>query len=327
MRLLQRRRTFVHPHGVLLPLLYAVPLRQSQQQDQVSVRYAICPGVCEQRVTGCLCSWTATSLQRFGPTTFLQWFRFLSVLAVLYIFCWFNYEKFAALYMQQRGEDLHQSPHADDFDAYSYVEMSDESRELKTWATVFDALVTWITLIFIVLLAALRWRVRSRFYIPAMCETRAGDNKLCGWVEDVCCMACCQACAMAQMARHTFALVDERCDPASDPGPIEAFPGLQGAAQPVLTNAMHQYPQYAQQPSPWPSSQVPQAVHAPPAPVPTVSGQVEVGRLVQGHFPAPASSCPQAGVPTASAMAEVPVATHVNAQEAEVGVSRNEARS
>jgi len=140
---------------------------------------------------------------------------------------------------------------------------------------------------------------------------------------------------MAQMARHTLALVGDRCDPYADPGPIEVFPAAHAVA-PGFVNTMQPHPQ--QHFIPHHPQQVPQAYYSPhgthgaaPAPVGQV---VEVGQLVQSNFPAPAAST---GVPTATVsqsaaragmvdtgMVDVPMATHV--PEPPLGLSRNEAR-
>ena len=258
-------------------------------------------------------SWSWTGLRGCGPTTFVQWFRFLLVLAIVYLFCSFNYSVFASLAQEQYQEDIRESPYYKD--GRLHVEVSDETKELHMWAIFFD-FGTWVTgAVFFALLVMLRQRVRARFYIPAACEGRAGDSPFCGLVEDMACMLACQPCAAAQMARHTLALVGERCDPSSDPGPIEVFPAVQAPVPPASINSMQQFPAHGH------------GVAPPIAHVPTATGQVvPVGQLVQGHFPAPAS-VPAAGLPTATITpqnesADVPVAAHVTP-----GMGRSEARA
>ena len=184
-----------------------------------------------------------------------------------------------------------------------------------------------MTVVLIVLLAILRKRVRERFLIPSICERRAGESPFCGSLEDVACMVCCQACALAQIARHTLALVGDRCDPYSDPGPIEIFPVAHSQA-PGVVNSMHQNPTFPT----LSQAYVPQAVVSDNNSAPTQGRPVEVGRLVQDTFPAPAAS--SSNVPTASitedaagGQVQVPVAAHVSATEGQYGVSRDAARS
>lgn len=184
----------------------------------------------------------------------------------------------------------------------------------------------WISIVFIAFLAMLRKRVRQRFLIPSMCEQRAGESPVCGVVEDVLCMVACQACAVAQMARHTLALHGDRCDPYSDPGPIEVFPAAHTLAPGVVNSMQHQHQNQTFPPQA--QSYVPQAVLSAPA----QGSVVEVGRLVQDNFPTPASSsaAPAASVTGDAATGrqmEVPVATHVAPTPGQGGVSRDAARA
>lgn len=265
-------------------------------------------------------------MQCWGPNTFTQWLRFTGFLAFLYIFCNFNKSVFHNMGMEEYRKDVAKSPyHGQKYDG---VQVSQETRELFGWAAFFDTGTWVVSLFFIFLMALMRQRVRQRFLIPTMCENRAGENRFCGVVEDVLCMTTCWACSLAQIARHTFALVQsDRCDPWTDPGPIESFPVMHAA--PVSINSMQ--PQM---------HAVPSAQYVPPAPpgyytpdnvqmaTPARGQVVEVGQLVPGSFPAPASTG-EAGVPTAtvsqhSQQAHVPVAQHVS--QAPQGVSRSDAR-
>jgi len=259
----------------------------------------------------------------------VQWLRLLSVLACIYIFCSFNYSIFEYLAIEEYHNDIAKSPY---HDGYYHVQLSDETRELYAWAQVFDVGTVLMMTVFCVLLMILRQRVRNRFLIPTMCETVVGENPCCGLLEDFACVIFCQPCAMAQMARHTLALVGGNCDPYSDPGPIEVFPASHAVA-PGFVNSMRPHQQQMYMPHhPQQQGVVPQAYFSPHGVhgAPTVpAGQVvEVGQLVQSNFPAPAASI---GVPTASVtpntaptggMVDVPMASHVP----EAGVSRNEAR-
>jgi hypothetical protein len=47
-----------------------------------------------------------------------------------------------------------------------------------------------MSVVFIVMMARLRQRVRQRFLIPASCESRAGENVFCGILEDLLLMVC-----------------------------------------------------------------------------------------------------------------------------------------
>ena len=267
--------------------------------------------------------WCHGSIAR-GPTAFTQWLRFTGVLAFLYIFCTFNASVFHNMGMEEYNKDVAKSPWHDQ--DYAGVRVSQETRELFRWAAVFD-MGTWVvSLVFVFLMALLRQRVRQRFLIPTICENRAGENRFCGVVEDVLCMTTCWACSLAQIARHTFALVQsDRCDPWTDPGPIESFPVMHAA--PASVNSMQPQMQTVAQyvpPAP-PGYYTPDNMQmAPPA-----RGQVvEVGQLVPGSFPAPASTG-AVGVPTATVsqhgqQPEVPLAQHV--PEVPQGVSRSDAR-
>ena len=289
-----------------------------------------------------MCSWARASLGCWGPNTFSQWLRFITVLAVLYVICSFNYSMFHSLALDEYKKDIAKSPY---HDGYYHVQVSDETRELATWAEIFDLASVFLSVLFVVLLALLRQRVRQRFLIPAMCETRAGENPCCGIMEDVSCMVCCWVCSLAQMARHTYALIQgDRCDPYSDPGPIDVFPAAH--AMPVMVNNMqhHQHPQMqfqhpqmqfqhpqmqAQPPQMQQQGYVPPAYYAPHSMqgAPIAGAGVEVGQLVQDSFPTPAST---ADAPVATTVhhaphgVHVPVATHV--PEASQGVTRDKAR-
>jgi hypothetical protein len=48
----------------------------------------------------------------------------------------------------------------------------------------------FLSVVFIVMMALMRQRVRQRFLIPASCESRAGENVFCGIVEDLLLMVC-----------------------------------------------------------------------------------------------------------------------------------------
>jgi len=262
----------------------------------------------------------------------VQWLRFLTIFAAVYIFSSFNYTVFQSLATDEYINDIHKSPYyATEQNSY-YVEPSYRTKELRMYASLFDVLTLMLSVVFITLLAILRKRVRQRFLIPSMCEQRAGENPACGVLEDVLCMIGCQACAVAQMARHTLALVGDRCDLYSDPGPIEMFPAAH-TMSPMVVNSMSQQLQFHQPPQqPFAQqgqSYIPQAV--------VENGThpqgrvVEVGQLVQETFPSPATSggsgVPSANVTTAhSGQTEVPVARHAPA-DVEQGVSRDAARA
>ena len=131
-------------------------------------------------------SWGLGCLRGWGPTTFLQWLRFLSVFAAIYIFCSFNYTVFEALAADEYAKDIAKSPYHDD---HYHIQLSDETMDLYGWARFFDWGTVIMTTIFLVFLMLLRQRVRRRFLIPTMCEQRAGENDFCGLCEDFACMA------------------------------------------------------------------------------------------------------------------------------------------
>jgi len=136
-------------------------------------------------------SFGVAGLSTWGPTTFKQWLRFLSVFAFIYIFCSFNYSIFEHLASEEYYNDVAKSPYNGGAGHY-HVQISDETKELYAWAQVFDVGTVLMTTVFCVLLMILRQRVRQRFLIPTMCETRAGENPCCGILEDFACMTFCQ---------------------------------------------------------------------------------------------------------------------------------------
>jgi hypothetical protein len=159
LRLLRwRRRAFFVPDGLralhsdLLPRLHAVPLRQDFVADQVSRKTRRARRVLSTElplswrrltlVEGN--SWQAPFLRGWGNSTFVQWLRFLTVFAVLYILFTFNYTVFQSLAEDEYINDIRKSPYYNqpysEDQPWHQVEPSYRTKELRLYAQAFDAL-------------------------------------------------------------------------------------------------------------------------------------------------------------------------------------------
>ena len=104
-------------------------------------------------------SWGLGCLRGWGPTTFLQWLRFLSVFAAIYIFCSFNYTVFEALAADEYAKDIAKSPYHDD---HYHIQLSDETMDLYGWARFFDWGTVIMTTIFLVFLMLIKQRLQKK---------------------------------------------------------------------------------------------------------------------------------------------------------------------
>lgn len=70
----------------------------------------------------------------------MQWLRFLTIFAAVYIFSSFNYTVFQSLATDEYINDIHKSPYyATEQNSY-YVEPSYRTKELRMYASLFDVL-------------------------------------------------------------------------------------------------------------------------------------------------------------------------------------------
>jgi hypothetical protein len=86
-------------------------------------------------------SWQAPFLRGWGNTAFVQWLRFLTIFAAVYIFSSFNYTVFQSLATDEYINDIRKSPY---YATGVLVEPSYRTKELRMYASLFDVLTVGV---------------------------------------------------------------------------------------------------------------------------------------------------------------------------------------